>query len=94
MAAGIGAIFRAPLGGAVLGAELLYRDDVESEALVPSFIATIIAYSIFGAVEGFSPIFGARPASGSQPGAARLVCADRHGLRRWSACSTCPTSTD
>jgi chloride channel protein, CIC family len=58
MAAGIGAIFRAPLGGAVLGAELLYRDDVESDALVPSFIATIIAYSIFGAVEGFSPIFG------------------------------------
>jgi H+/Cl- antiporter ClcA len=58
MAAGIGAIFRAPLGGAVLGAELLYRDDVESDALVPSFVATIIAYSIYGAVEGFSPIFG------------------------------------
>lgn len=33
MAAGIGAIFPAPLGGAVLGAELLYRDDVESDAL-------------------------------------------------------------
>ncbi len=60
MAAGIGAIFRAPLGGAILGAELLYRDDVESEALVPSFIGTIVAYSIFGTVEGFSPIFGAQ----------------------------------
>jgi CIC family chloride channel protein len=60
MAAGIGAIFRAPLGGAVLGAELLYRDDVDSDALVPSFIATIVAYSIFGAVEGFTPIFGAQ----------------------------------
>lgn len=60
MAAGIGAIFRAPLGGAVLGAELHYRDDVESDALVPSFIATIVAYSIFGAVEGFQPIFGAQ----------------------------------
>jgi CIC family chloride channel protein len=58
MAAGIGAIFRAPLGGAILGAELLYRDDVESDALVPSFIGTIVAYSIFGAVEGFTPIFG------------------------------------
>ena len=65
MAAGIGAIFRAPLGGAVLGAELLYREDVESEALVPSFIATIIAYSIFGSVVGFEPIFGARRVSGS-----------------------------
>ena len=60
MAAGIGAIFRAPLGGAILGAELLYRDDVESDALVPSFVATIVAYSIFGTVEGFSPIFGAQ----------------------------------
>lgn len=64
MAAGIGAIFRAPLGGAILGAELLYRDDVESEALVPSFIATIVAYSIFGTVEGFSPIFGTQAAFG------------------------------
>ena len=55
---GIGAIFRAPLGGAVLGAEILYRDDVESEALVPSFIASIVGYSIFGSVVGFTPIFG------------------------------------
>jgi chloride channel protein, CIC family len=58
MGAGIGAIFRAPLGGAVLGAEILYRDDVESEALVPSLIASIIGFAVFGAVEGFVPIFG------------------------------------
>ncbi len=55
---GIGSIFRAPLGGAVLGAEILYRDDVEAEALVPSFIASIVGYSIYGSVEGFAPIFG------------------------------------
>ena len=60
MAAGIGAIFRAPLGGAILGAEILYRDDVESDALVPAFIASIVAYSIFGAAVGFAPIFGAQ----------------------------------
>ncbi|HEX5450793.1 MAG TPA: chloride channel protein, partial [Candidatus Limnocylindrales bacterium] len=58
IAAGIGAIFRAPLGGAVLGAEIMYRDDVESDALVPSFIASIIAYSIFAATVGFQPMFG------------------------------------
>lgn len=58
MAAGIGAIFRAPLGGALLGAELLYRDDIESDALLPSFIATIVSFSVFGAVTGFEPIFG------------------------------------
>ena len=55
---GIGAIFRAPLGGAVLGAEILYRDDLEPEALFPSIVASIVGFSIFGAVEGFDPIFG------------------------------------
>jgi chloride channel protein, CIC family len=56
--AGIGAIFRAPLGGAVLGAEILYREDIEAEALLPSIIASIVGFSIFGAFEGFTPIFG------------------------------------
>ncbi len=55
---GIGAIFRAPLGGAILGAEVLYRDDVEVEALIPSIVASIIGFATFGAVEGFTPIFG------------------------------------
>ncbi|CAN5474277.1 chloride channel protein [soil metagenome] len=55
---GIGAIFRAPLGGAVLGTEILYRDDLEPEALFPSLVASIVGFSIFGAVEGFEPIFG------------------------------------
>lgn len=56
--AGIGAIFRAPLGGAVLGTEILYRDDLEPEALMPSLVASIVGFSIFGAVRGFTPIFG------------------------------------
>jgi len=55
---GIGAIFRAPLGGAVLGTEILYRDDLEPEALFPSLVASIVGFSIFGAVAGFDPIFG------------------------------------
>lgn len=55
---GIGAIFRAPLGGAVLGTEILYRDDLEPEALFPSMVASIVGFSVFGAVEGFDPIFG------------------------------------
>ena len=58
MAAGIGAIFRAPLGGAVLGAEIPYREDVEADALVPSFVASVVAFSVFGALVGFAPIFG------------------------------------
>ena len=56
--AGIGAIFRAPLGGAVLGSEILYRDDLEPDALLPSLVASIVGFSVFGAAEGFTPIFG------------------------------------
>ncbi|MGI9057585.1 MAG: chloride channel protein [Ktedonobacteraceae bacterium] len=55
--AGIGAIFRAPLGGAILAAEILYKNDLEVEAIIPALIASIIGYSVFGAWSGWSPIF-------------------------------------
>ncbi len=55
---GIGAIFGAPLGGAVLAAEILYRDDVDPAALLPCFIASAVSDAIFGAVEGYGPLFG------------------------------------
>lgn len=58
MGAGIGAIFRAPLGGAVLAAEIPYQDDLEADALIPGFVASIVAFSIFGALIGFAPMFG------------------------------------
>lgn len=58
MGAGIGAIFRTPLGGAVVGAEVLYRRDFETAAIVPGLIASIVGFVVFGAVEGFAPIFG------------------------------------
>lgn len=59
--AGIGAIFRAPLGGAVLAAEILYVHDLEVEAIIPALIASIVGYTIFGGYYGFVPIFGAHP---------------------------------
>lgn len=55
--AGIGAIFRAPLGGAVLAAEILYKDDLEVEAIIPALIASIVGYSVFGSWSGWNPIF-------------------------------------
>lgn len=55
--AGIGAIFRAPLGGAILAAEILYQSDLEVEALIPALMASIVGYSIFGAWYGWGPIF-------------------------------------
>ena len=58
MGAGIGAIFRAPLGGAVMAAEILYIHDLEVEALIPGLIASIIGYSLYAASYGYAPIFG------------------------------------
>lgn len=55
--AGIGTIFKAPLGGAILAAEVLYTRDFESDAIIPGFLASVIGYAIFGAVEGFEPVF-------------------------------------
>lgn len=61
MGAGIGAIFRAPLGGAIMGAEILYLHDLEVEAIVPSLIASIVGYAVYGSFEGWLPIFGNQP---------------------------------
>lgn len=55
---GIGSIFGAPLAGAVLATEILYRDDFEVEALLPSFIASFVGYAVWGSFEGFGPLFG------------------------------------
>ena len=56
--AGIGTIFKAPLGGAILAAEILYRRDFEADAILPAFIASITGYTIFGFFEGYNPVFG------------------------------------
>jgi CIC family chloride channel protein len=54
---GIGAIFSAPLGGAVLAADIVYRDDFETAALIPGIFSSVIAYAIFGAFLGYQPLF-------------------------------------
>ena len=55
---GIGAIFKAPIGGAILSSEILYKRDFEADALFPSFIASVIGFSIYGAWSGWTPVFG------------------------------------
>ncbi|TNE70935.1 chloride channel protein [bacterium] len=57
MGAGIGAIFQSPIGGAIYSAEVLYKKDIESEGLMPSIIASIIAYSIFSSMSGWKTVF-------------------------------------
>ncbi len=56
--AGIGAIFKVPLGGALLGAEVLYVRDFELEALVPGFIASSTAYAVVATLTSWTPLFG------------------------------------
>jgi chloride channel protein, CIC family len=58
VAAGISAVFRAPLGAALIAIEMLYRDDFESEALIPSVLASVIAYSVSISVFGQATLFG------------------------------------
>ena len=58
MAGGIGAIFRAPLGGAVFACEVLYRDtDIETEGVIPCTVSSIVAYSVFYTVTRKSALF-------------------------------------
>ena len=58
VAAGIGAIFRAPLAGAIFAAEVLYREpDMEAEVVVPALLSSIVAYTIYCSVHGFGHLF-------------------------------------
>ena len=57
IAAGMSAVFRTPLGAALLAVEVLYRDDFESDALVPSVLASVVSYSVFISFFGESTLF-------------------------------------
>ncbi|MCA9320592.1 MAG: chloride channel protein [Planctomycetes bacterium] len=59
MGAGVGAIFRAPLAGAIFSAEILYREaEIESDCLLPSFVASTVGYCVFcGWLGDFSHLF-------------------------------------
>jgi chloride channel protein, CIC family len=58
MAAGLAAIFRAPLGMAIFSVEILYSGMIfESEALIYTVISAVTAYAVHGFFVGWSPIF-------------------------------------
>lgn len=56
VAAGISAVFRTPLGAAILAVEVLYRDGFESEALVPAVLASVVGYSVVISIYGESTL--------------------------------------
>lgn len=62
LAAGIGALFQAPLAGAIFGFEIFYSSsDVAYETLLPCFIASVISYTIYAYFFGWEPLFSMPP---------------------------------
>lgn len=54
-AAGLGAVFKTPLGGALTAAEMVYKEDIESDALIPCFISSVTAYLVYTFYAGTEP---------------------------------------
>jgi CIC family chloride channel protein len=68
LAAGLGLVLRAPLAGAVLAIELLYRRfEFEIEGLTPAVLASVVAFAIYGVFRGFDPLFVLPELAGQSP---------------------------
>ncbi|HCU95224.1 MAG TPA: hypothetical protein DHU96_21950, partial [Actinobacteria bacterium] len=58
MAAGLAAIFRSPVGTAIFAIEVLYGAmEFESDALLYTLLASIVAYAVNGFFSGWTPLF-------------------------------------
>lgn len=68
-AAGIGAMFKAPLGSALFGTEVLYKRDFEMESLIPAIVSSVVAYAVFCSIPciGWHPIFDTPPYTFTHP---------------------------
>jgi CIC family chloride channel protein len=60
-AGSVAAIFRAPFSGALFATEVLYKRDIESSAILPAFVSSITAYSVFYGVYRLGPVFETTP---------------------------------
>ncbi|MDE3105680.1 MAG: chloride channel protein [Acidobacteriota bacterium] len=63
-AAGMSAVFRAPLTGIVFALEMPYKDDMAHEALLPSLLASVVSYFTLGTFLGSAPLFDFPAAAG------------------------------
>jgi CIC family chloride channel protein len=50
VSAAIGAVFQAPISGCVFSCELVYKDDIEYNALFPSFVSSIVGYLTYARI--------------------------------------------
>lgn len=68
MAAGLSAIFRSPIGAALLAVEILYADmEFEPGALLFTAIGSIVAYAVNGLFVGWEPLFRVSSLAGRLP---------------------------
>jgi chloride channel protein, CIC family len=63
-AAGVAAIFKAPLTGLVFALEVPYQEDFARRMLLPAGIAAAVSYVVFVAIAGTTPLFAV---SGAPP---------------------------
>ena len=57
MAGVLSAIFRAPIGAALFAVEVLYRRDIEAEALAPALIASMTSFAVATNIVGYQGYF-------------------------------------
>ncbi len=62
LAAGIAALFQAPLAGAIFGFEIFYSSsDIEYETVLPCFVAAALSYTIYAWFFGWGSLFTLSP---------------------------------
>lgn len=74
-AAGLGAIFKAPLSGALTSVEVLYREDFESNAFATSIVSSVVAFTVYIAFVGTAPAIVGVPVFPFTNGIELLACA-------------------
>ena len=58
LAGGIGALFQAPLAGALFGMEIMYSSsDIEYETVLPCFVSSAVSYTVFAYFFGWGSLF-------------------------------------
>lgn len=63
MAAGFASAFHAPITGALLASEIVYRGlALEAGALAPALIGALAGFTVYGFIHGYGPLLDLRPA--------------------------------
>lgn len=60
-AGGLGALFKAPLGGAMTAIEIIYKEDFETDSLIPCILSSATGYIVYCSFFGFDRLFNISP---------------------------------